>query len=148
MSTADAVPEAAELPALLRVPEPQQREGGVPEQLRRDPAAGEERNRLTERRHHTGHVHQQDEQPELERAERQRRPARLVRERAVIDLHVESKTDPEHEAHGLHGPPAMLRERQRDRNCEHEHERREPRLDAPPQRVRHDVILSRNPWAT
>ena len=106
--------EPSELSAVLPVAEPQQRKCCVAEQLRDDPAADEERDRLPERRHDPGRVHQPDERAELDEAERHRRPAGLVAEPAV-HLDVEEEPDAEHQRDCLDGPPPVLREREHTR---------------------------------
>jgi hypothetical protein len=80
--------EAPELAAVLRVAEPEQREARVSEELRDDPAAGEEGERLPQRRGDAGEPHRQEKQPELEQSQRRCEPARLIRQQPVICLHV------------------------------------------------------------
>ena len=138
----------AELSPLLRVAEPQQREPRVPEQLRHEPAACEERDRLPERCSDAREPHQPEHRTELEEAERQRGPPRLVRQQAVVGLEVERDRDSEHEPNRLDGPPAVLGEREHARGDDDRQERGEPRLEASSQRVRHAWILRRNAWPT
>ena len=65
---------AAELAAHLGVLEAQAREERVPEELCGDPADRVEPERPAERRHHPEPAHRAVDEPELERAERQREP--------------------------------------------------------------------------
>ena len=57
-------------------------------------------------------LHPRVDEAELDRAERQRRPAGLIGERAVVDERVECQPEREHQSDELDRPPAL--EQQRD----------------------------------
>src|SRR6266545_2049117 len=65
-------------------------------------------------------------QAELQGAERQREPARLVVEHRVVDEDVEREADPGHHRGELERPPRALRGRKRECNREREEHGREP----------------------
>ena len=66
----EAAREPAELPAVLRICEAEEGEAGVRQELRDDPASCEERGRLPERCGDSGRAHEEEDDCELERAER------------------------------------------------------------------------------
>ena len=106
--------EPAELAAVLGVAEPQEREARLAEDLREQPAAREERERLPERRRdRRARASARASAPSSASAERQRRPARLVGQQPVVDLRVEAEPDADHQRGRLDRPPAVQHERER-----------------------------------
>ncbi len=123
----------AELAARLAVLEPQAWEQPPAEDLSARPAHAVDEERLAEGGGDVEDPHPAIDERQLERAERQREPRRLVGERAVVDGHVEHEAEREHQRDELDRPPAVQREREHQRG----RRRREARLDAASQRVRH-----------
>ena len=80
---------------------------------------------------------------ELEQPERQREPAGLVREHAVVERDVERDADHDHQRGELERPPAVRQGSGDPGADEHGEQCREPRLDPAPQRVRHACTLPR-----
>src|SRR5581483_6990026 len=96
------------------------------------PADRVERERVDERRSDADPPHRAVDDAELERAERDREPARLVRERAVVP-EIEDRPHGEHQRHQLDRPPPVNRDRDEQRRQDPD----DSRLDAASQRVRH-----------
>ena len=115
--------DAAELSAVLCVTEPKQREAGLSEDERREPACSEECERRHQRRVQAEAVDDRHQRGELDRPERHRGPGRLVREQPVPDLEIEEEPDGRHQCDELDRPPAMERSRERARGEQH-HEKR------------------------
>ena len=138
---------AAELAAVLGPGESQQRQAGVRQHLEHEPRAGEEAERGVERRVHLQQPRRGHRQAQLEQAERERRPAGLVGQQAVVDRHVEREPDPEHQPGELERPPLVQDRREHRGDEERQHRRGEPRLDPASQRVGHRSILCRKPRA-
>ena len=120
-STAQAVPTTAsstsgerggedaagrgQLAAVLGPAEPQQRQARVRKHLEHEPREGEERNGRPERRVELEQPRGAHRQPQLEEAERDGEPARLVGKEPVVEQDVEREPDCEHHPHQLERPP-------------------------------------------
>jgi len=114
---------AAELAAVLRVAEAQQRVAGLREHDGEEPAPSEQPERRPERRMEAEAEDDRHQRPELDGAERQRRPRRLVRQQPVPHLEVERDADGGHQRDELHGPPAVQGARQGARREQHRQQR-------------------------
>src|SRR5581483_260725 len=90
-----------------------------------------------ERRLEAEQPDERDHQAELQQAQREREPARLIPEEMVIELQVERDPDGGHERAELERPPQSERRGRRAAGEEGKQQRRDPRLDAASQRVRH-----------
>ena len=134
---------AAELTAVLRVGEVREREPGVAQDLAEEPGGAEQRQCSGKRRPEADPDRERHRSDELERPERHCQPARLVREQSVVDGRVQGKADGEHEPDQLDRPPLSEHQRVGGSADDDEGRGREPRLDAAPQRVRHDTLANR-----
>ena len=140
---ADGEPCPAELASILCVRQPPERQQPVAENLRRDPACGEQGERDGDRGLHAESEDGRHDRAELEQPERHSSPAGLVGEQRVVG-EVEREQGRDHRARELHRPPASQGGREHDGGQQRRQERREPRLEPASQRVRH---LRRKAWA-
>ena len=104
--------EPAELPSILRVLEPHQREARMGENLREEPGAAEERQCDGERRLDPQHPHEPHEGGELDQPEGKRRPPRLIAEIPMVGPGVEGQPDHHHEKPERERPPVAHGERE------------------------------------
>src|ERR1700683_5624781 len=89
--------DAPEFATLLCVAEPKERKAGLSERLGEEPATCEEWERLPQRCPDAQCAHQSEKARDLDCSERQRCPARLVANEAVVGLRVERNSEPEHQ---------------------------------------------------
>ena len=109
------------------------------QELREQPGAGEEDERVPQRRAQLEQPRGSQRQSELEQSERHGRPARLVREQWVVHGRVERETDQEHQPDQLEGPPLVQDRREHGGDEDGRDRAGQPRLDAAPQRVGHET---------
>ena len=110
--------------------------------LREEPGTSVEGERGPERRADVEQVREAHDHAQLEQAEGERCPAGLVPHEPVVGG-VEEGSDAEHEPCELDRPPRLQHERE-NAPCDEWSERgRDPRLDAPSQRVRHAFTFRR-----
>ncbi len=139
-------PGPAELAAIVAVGEPEEREPRLDEQLRQEPGEREERERGEERRADPEPDDGQHHEPELDDAEREREPARLVGQERMED-EVEREPGRDHRACERERPPGAEGEREARRRERGEERRRKPRLHPASQREGHACTLRRKPRA-
>src|ERR671918_1178595 len=120
---------------------------GVPEHLRQEPRAPEEGEGGRERRIDRERDRETHDDGQLRCPEREGDPAWLVWEQAMVERDVGSEANAEHQRGQLERPPDVKGGRQHSRREEREERDPDPRLEAPPQRVRHRSTLRRNPCA-
>ena len=128
---------SAQLAAVLGIRQANQRQAGVAEHLREQPRADEEPDRGLEWRRDVEEADERHRGCELEQPEWHRRPARLIRQRTVVEADVKCKPGADHGSRELDRPPGVEGERCRTGREEWQQRRRKPRLQASSQRVRH-----------